>query len=353
MINRTDKVFIGKDITRDAQVIAGANIVTISASTGLADGEIVVLDKNKSVLAAGATIADSDTIFICLKVSETFNYTSESGSAVTGAGRLEFSDAIKGANVKTYNGRAHVVKAEETAILDITGLTPVVGTEYILRLVYKDIKEHPGQFTQSYRYVSTTATLDTFGDAFVAVVNKHTGRRISAAYDTSNDQILLTGLEIPECSTYLTDIDKFSMVDFVAYFTYVSVADDATNGYRYVWPSTSTAITYTATTYGQGNWEQVRDLEKAAKAYLGNTNKTHFPILEKVYETVVDETYDMIVIEHNNPYLAPNNQGYETAPATTQIVIPYTATANQMASVLTQLNPWMASCPGAFANVAF
>jgi len=72
-----------------------------------------------------------------------------------------------------------------------------------------------------------------------------------------------------------------------------------------------------------------------------------------VFETVVDETYDMIVIEHNNPYLAPNNQGFEVAPATTVIVIPYTATANQMASVLTQLNPWMASCPGAFANVAF
>ena len=50
MINRTDKVLIGKDITRDAQVVAGATIVTISASTGLADGEIVVLDKNKTVL---------------------------------------------------------------------------------------------------------------------------------------------------------------------------------------------------------------------------------------------------------------------------------------------------------------
>ena len=122
MINRTDKVFIGKDITRDAQVIAGADIVTISASTGLADGEIVVLDKNKNVLAAGATIADSDTIFICLGVSETFNYTNEAGTGVSGARRLEFSDAIKGANVKTYVGTDFVVKAEQTATLDITGM---------------------------------------------------------------------------------------------------------------------------------------------------------------------------------------------------------------------------------------
>ena len=348
MINRTDKVFIGKDITRDATCVAGANMEVISKSTGLADGEIIVLDKNKNVLAAGATIADSDTIFICLKVSETFTYTNELGTAVTGAGRLEFSDAIKGANVKSYLGKAHTVKAEQTATFDCTGMTPVVGTEYIMRVIYKDVKEHPGQYTHTYRYIAKSATLDTFGAAFVAAAMTHTGRRISVTYTASTDAILVTALEIPDCCTALTDIDKFSMVDFDVVFNYVD-----SNGNWVVWPVTVDTITYTGAVYGQGNWEQIRDLEKAAKGYLGNTNKTHFPILEKTFETVVDETYDMIVIEHNNPYLAPNNQGYETASATTQIVIPYTATANQMASVLTQLNPWMASCPGAFANVSF
>ena len=348
MINRTDKVFIGKDITRDAQVVAGASIVTISASTGLADGELVVLDKNKNVLAAGATIADSDTIYICQKVSETFDYTNEAGTAVTGAGRLQFSDAIKGANVKTYNGKAFTAKAEETASLTLTGMTPVVDTEYIVRIIYKDIKEHPGQFTQTYRYVSTTATLDTFGTAVAAKINAHTGRRVNATYTTGTDVLLLTAREIPEGTTRLDDIDKFSMVDFEVVFNYVNAA-----GNWVIWPTTSTTVTYTAATYGSGNWEQVRDLEKAAKGYLGNTNKTHFPVLEKDWETVVDDTYDIVVIEHNNPYLAPNNQGYETASATTQIIVPYTATANQMTSVLAQLNPWMASCPGAFSNVSF
>lgn len=348
MINRTDKVFIGKDITRDAQVIAGADIVTISASTGLADGEIVVLDKNKDVLAAGATIADTDTIYICLGVTETFNYTNEAGTGVTGARRLEFSDPIKGAHVVSYSGKAFTVKAEKTAQVTLTGMTPVVGTEYIVRIVYKDIKEHPGQFTQTYRYISTTATLDTFGDAVEAKINAHAGRRVEATYTTGTDVLLLTAKEIPQCCTGLTDIDKFSMVDFEVFFDYVD-----SNGNWVVWPSTSTTVTYSGPTYGQGNWEQVRDLEKAAKGYLGNTNKTHFPILEKDWETVVDETYDTVVIEHNNPYLAPNNQGYETARAATLIIIPYTATSNQMDSVLEQLNPWMASCSGAFANVSF
>jgi len=347
MINRTDKVLIGKDITRDAQVVAGASIVTISASTGLADGEIVVLDKNKNVLAAGATIADSDTVYICLKVSETFNYTNEAGTAVTGAGRLEFSDAIKGVNVVSYKGVGHTVKAEITATTDFTGLTPVVGTEYVIRIVYRDIKEHPGQFTETYRYISTTATLSTWLTAVVAKINAHVGRRVQAT-EASNTDLILTGLEIPKCTTGLTDIDIFSMVDFVQFNNYVN-----SSGNWVVIPSTSTTVTYTATTYGQGNWEQVRDLEKLAKGYLGNTNKTHFPVLEKAWETVVDETYDMIVIEHNNPYIAPNNQGYEVAKAQSLIVIPYTASSNQMDSILAQLNPWMNSCPGAFTNVSF
>jgi hypothetical protein len=226
-------------------------------------------------------------------------------------------------------------------------MTPVVGTEYIVRIIYKDIKEHPGQFTQTYRYVST-ATLDTFGTAIAAKINAHSGRRVQATYTTGTDALLLTAKEIPECCTALTDIDEFSMVDFVVTFQYVNASGNWTT-----WPTTSTTLAYTATTPGSGNWEQIRDLEKASFANLGNTNKTHFPVISKEWETVVDETYDMIVIEHDQPYRAPNNQGYETAPASTTIVVPYTATSNQMDSILSQLNPWMASCPGAFGNVSF
>ena len=351
MLKRTDKVLIGKDITRDAQVVAGADIVTISASTGLADGEIVVLDSNKNVLAAGATISDSDTIYICQGVSETFDYTNEAGTAVTGARRLEFSDKITGANVRSYKGRAHVVKAEKTASVTLTGMTPVAGTEYLVRIIYKDIKEHPGQFTQTYRLIATAAQaadIDVFGAAIAAKINAHNGRRVQATYTSGTDVLLLTAREIPESTTALTDIDEFSMVDFTVLYKYVD-----SDGNWQDWPATDISVTYAGPTYGSGNWEQVRDLEKLAKGHLGNTNKTHFPILEKEWETVVDETYDLVVIEHDNPYLAPNNQGYETARAATVIAIPNTATANQMTDVLAQLNPWMASCPGAFAGVSF
>ena len=63
----------------------------------------------------------------------------------------------------------------------------------------------------------------------------------------------------------------------------------------------------------------------------------------------------LIVIESDKTYLAPNNQGVEVAPLTTILAIPDNAAGpagNQVGDVLAQLNPWMASCPGAFANIS-
>lgn len=352
MLNRVTSLLIGKDISRDAQVVSGAQLDTITKSTGLANGEIVVLDKDKKVLAAGATIADSDTIFIVQSTADTFDYTNKAGTAVTGNRKIKMSGPIVGAKVKNFVGEAYAVKAEQTASFVIAGMTPVVGTEYLIRIVYKDINEHPGQFTQTYRYISTTATLDTFGDAIVAKVNAHSGRRVNATYTTGTDTILLTAREIPQCCSTLTDIDRFSMVAFDVFFSYVSVAT-ATLGQWTAWDVTTSTITYTDTTYGSGNWEQIRDLEKDVIGYRGVSNLTHFPVLQPTQDAVVDATYELIVIEHDVPYQSPDNQYVKEAPQTTVLAFVTPSSGTQLTSVLAQLNPWMNSCPKAFATVSF
>lgn len=349
MIHRTSKILIGKDISRDAQVVAGAGMKTIVASTGMAAGELVVLDKYKKVLAAGATIADSDTIYICEGTSETFDYTNEAGTATTTNRKLIFSDPIQGKHVRSYVGEAYTAKAEQTAAVTLTGMTPVANTEYIVRVVYKDIKEHPGQFTQTYRHVATAASatsVATLVDALVAKINAHSGRRVEATDDTTG--ITLTGKEISSCCTALTDIDKFSMVEFDVFFLYVD-----SNGNWQTMASTSTTVTYTGPTYGSGNWEQIRDIEKDCMSNVGPTNRTHFPVLTPTMRTVVDSTYHMIVIEHDVEYRAPNNQGYETRPVTTIIANVVPSSGTQLTSLLAQLNPWMASTPKAFDHITF
>jgi hypothetical protein len=346
MLQRTSRILIGKDISRDAQVVDGATLATITLSTGMADGEIVVLDKYKKVLAAGATIADSDTIYICQGTSETFSYTNEAGTTITGARKIVISDPIQGSKVKSYVGRSYVAKAERTAAVNLTGLVPVVNTEYLIRIIYKDIKEHPGQFTQTYRITATSATLKTLVDAFTVKINKHSGRRVVSSDDDST--ITLTGLAIPEVTSGLSDLDDFTMVDFDVRF----LAVNATTGNWETMASTSTAVTYTGPNFGVGTWEQVRDMERSLLGYEGVTNTIHWPTRIPAQDTVKSATYDLIVIEHDKTYLSPDNQYVKQAPLTTVIAFVVPTTGTQEGSFLAQLNPWMASLPGAFAAVS-
>jgi hypothetical protein len=340
MFKRVDKILIGKDISRTASLVVGGS------GDNLADGEIVVMDKNLSVLTAGATISDTDTIYIIQGTGETYDYTDADGDAVTDVRRFISSDPIEGALVRSWKGISYDAKSEQTSSVDLTGWTPVAGTEYIVRIVYKDIKEHPGQFTQTYRHVATTATLDTEGAALAAKINAHAGARVSATYTTGTDVLLLTAKAIPECTTSLTDIDKFSQVRFNAYFLYVD-----TNGNWQTIASTSTTVTTTAADHGAGTWEQVRDLEKAQKSYRGFTNRITFPVKEPTTYTVKDATYDLLVIEHDKSYVSADNWNKST-PLTTIVAIPVPSTGTQMTDVLAVLNPWFASCPGAFDTVS-
>lgn len=347
MLNRVTSVLIGKDISRSTGVVAGEAFTAFADGTNaLASGEIVVLDKNLEVLATGATIADTDTIFIAQGTANTYDV-----GTLTGVREIVLSDPIQGSKVKKYSGSAYDAKSEQTASVDLTGLTVVLGTEYIIRIVYKDITEHPGQFTHTYRVVADAAdvaALDTFGASLAAKVNAHTGRRVTATYTDGTDVLLLTGRAISECTTSLNDIDPFTMVEFDVFFNYVD-----SDGNWAVIPSTSTTVTYTAADTGSGTWEQLRDMEKSVLSHKGVSNTTWFPVIKPDWTTVKDETYDLIVIEHDKAYLSPDNQYVKDAPLTTVIAVPNTATSNQMTSILAQLNPWMASCPGAFANVSF
>jgi hypothetical protein len=340
MLNRVDKLLIGKDISRTASLI----LYKADGMPNLADGEIVVLDKNMKIMSAGATISDSDTIYIIQGTGDTYDYADADGTAVTSVRRFITSDPIEGAKVKNWKGVSYDAKGEKAVSTVLTAWTPDPGTEYILRIVYKDIKEHPGQFTQTYRHIATTTTLDTEAAALAAKVTAHSGARVTCTYTTGTDTLLVTGKAIPECTSSLTDIDKFSQVDFDMYLLYVNSSGNWQN-------ISTTSQTITATDHGQGTWEQVRDLEKAAKGYRGFTNRTTFPVQEPTTYTVKDETYDLLVIESDKSYLSSDSWQRQT-PLTTVVAIPNPASANQMTDVLAVLNPWFASCPGAFDAVS-
>ncbi len=346
MLTRVNKVLIGKDISRDAQVIGGIGIVTLCASTGLAEGEIVPLDENKLVLTAGSTIADTSTIYFVEGTGETISFTNETGTLVTSSRKIIFSDPIEGAKVKAWNGNSYAAKSEQSTAISVTGHTTVAGTEYIIRIIYKDINEHPGQFVHSYRIIGV-GTLDTDMASLVTKINSHKGRRVNASYATNTDILTLAAKPIPENTTSVNDIDEFSMVEFDAVTVYV----DATTK---LWTQSATwpvSTTDTAASYGSGTWEQVRDMEKFAQGYRGVFNRIQFPVEKPDFRTTKSATYDLLVIEHDKSYQSPDNQYVKQTPLTTVIAIPVPSSGTQMATLLNEVNPWFASLPGAFTNV--
>lgn len=355
MLNRVTEILIGKDISRDAQVVAGAAISVIQATTGLADGEIVALDKNMKVLAAGASVADSDTIYIAQGTSSTFTIPKTS----TTARRIHISNPIQASQVRSYKGTAYTATTEKSWLLDLDNVSATVtnGVEYILKFVYSDVVEYPTKFTQSYRISNAVSE----GDLIYKLgekINNHSTARVTATVLQSDgttaatsaanaNQLKITGKAIPACTTSVNDIDEFSQVNFDVFMTYID-----SDGVNQTFWSQSDGITTDAVS-GSGIWEKVRDTEKWSLGYEGISNFTHFPVIKPDFKTVKDATYNQIVIEHNPKHLSPYNSDVATDPVTTIIAIPVESSGTQMTSVLAQLNPWFASCPGAFANVTF
>jgi hypothetical protein len=345
MLQRTSKLLIGKDISRDAQVVDGAVITTTSGSTGLADGEIVVLDKNFKVMAAGATVADTDIIYICQGTGSTFSYANEPGTAVTGVRRLIFSDPIQGDLVRSYKGISYTAKAEQ--VTTVTPATPVLGTEYVLRIIYTDLPSPSGQFTHTYRVTADGTNVDTnLIDLFLAKIAKHSGARVTGSGTTT---LILTGKAIPEATTGFNDVRSFSQVTFKV----VLVSINQTAGHEGEWVKNGSIAYTTAASAGSGTWEQIRDMEKDNWAIRGAQNFMPYPYQSNPDQRVsTSGTYDLIVIEHDKSYLSPDNQYVKRTPLTTVLAFVVPSSGTQETSVLSVLNPWMDSLPKAFANVS-
>lgn len=339
-MTRTTKVLIGKDIDRTA------TITSIYDDTDKpADGEILVLDKNKKVLNSGATIVDSDIIYICQGTGSTYSYTNDTGTTVAAARLLKFSDPIEGAKVRAYRGVPYTAKAQKAITFAAITAPATAGTEFVLRIVYKDVVAKRGQFSKTYRFIAADTNPEHYYDGLRAAILADRGARVVGS---GSNTLILTGKEIPEGSTSLTEIDKFQMVDFDAYLTYVN-----SDGYQVAITTGGTKSLTTAVEYGFGEWELVRDMEKDQLGNEGISYQAEFPPVSHALSTVVDETYDTIVIEHDRTYLSPDNQYVKQAPMTTVICIPDTATTNQMQDVLSVLNTWMASTPAAFTGLSF
>jgi hypothetical protein len=335
MNTQVGKVLIGKDIDGTAL----ATLVIGGSTDSIAEGELVVLDKNKKILASGKTYNDTDVIYIVEGLGTTYSYVNEAGTAVTGVQKLLYSDAIQGAAVTEYSGRSYTAPVEEVWNIDLTGWVPVVNTEYRIKIIYKDIYGHPGQVSKTYSLIAGTATLDTEGAAFAAVINADPDRRVNATYTTGTDVLALTAIAYDD-DNELSSESPYSQVSFEVFLT--------SDNYNTL--STASANAISVTPYaGDGYWKQVRDEEKWVRGYEGVLNNTAFPVIAPALRTVKDQTYDCIVIKSKNWFTTPDRREQQV-DITTKVFLP--DSAGQTAKVLSVLNPWMESTPRGLSSIS-
>ena len=338
MITKPTTVIIGTDLAWNATGTAdSAALTTLIAPANAVAGTVVILTKDFKVFPQAGTMTTSDVIYIAQILPDTYDYTSEDGTSVsvTAAHKLKLSAPIHGNYILDAQGEKYTAKGEQVTTFTDAASPVVVGTELVLRIVYKDLDEHPGQFAHTYHYIIPAgATIASINAALVAKVNKHSGRRVTASGSAT---LILTGREISDASTSLTDINSFRQVVFEAFLNYIDA-----DGYPTSWGATDAT---TAVIAGSGNWEQIRDMEKWALGYKGITNFTNFPVpsaSSNLY-TVVDETYDVFTISSQVPYRAPDNSYLKFTSVTTVVAIPNGAP--QAGSFQTAMNAWLLTTP--------
>ncbi len=283
MLQKPNTVFVSTGTDADGAAPAVGKVFLLNPKTGAG------IDYSTSI---ASTI---DSIQIA--------YNSASGvkrSAIINKGKIK--------NITADGGCAYVAKQEAVANIDWTGVTVSAGKRYVVRAIYRDIYEHPGQFTHSYEVTAATGeTITTLIAKFVAKVNAHSGRRVLASAETG-DVLRLTALPVdgPEAGIATKEaITPYSQVQMKVVVYYTDNTSISNNKYNSV-PGLTIALT--ESNPGKGNPFIVRDREQAALGYKGITYRTEWPVIKPELNVVLSSTYDSLVLEFSNEYQSPDNQ---------------------------------------------
>lgn len=402
-------VFIGKSISRTAsvQVYDPANTTTF-----LANGEVVVVGADGNVLTAGQTVADSEFIriaqgrgtsadsIISNKIfgadvthykgvsyqapAEQISYVGYNGSS----GAIE---AISGNTYKlrvTFNHDSELWSEQKNIIYnEYTSDSSATASEIAAGFVKKYNNTYPannadikvervcdgtftvagGATTATVTNGSKTVTFSGSGHNFavgdviriggatgtypvflVAAVSGATVTLDSAYQGTSGT---VANANIGEMSSITSWGLKFTgkaLTFSVGLFKYIKVAFDVT-----LQDFGTTTVTDSQTaSRGNGTYEEVAELEYFALGFDGwlSTRNSVPAVSQPRTDATSGATYDIITIKGYDRTDFGAVSGIKPSPFT--IIIAMVDGAAQTTNLLAQLNPWMASTPKSFANVA-
>ena len=293
--------------TKPSQVIIGKK-VNIADIAALSIGDITVVDEN---MKAASAPADANALYIgvCTGKEE---ITLPNGST-SNVSIMKWSDRIQKASKPSYATSNYEAPANAKIEIDLTGVKPVIGHRYVLRVLYKDLNIANFQFTHTYEHVATTETATDLGAALLAKINKHANRRVNAAF--AGSKLTLTAKD-KNYDNDVNSLDEYSIVSMDATL-YVTIPGALLSNQPE--KVAGAVITKTEGKPGKGFWKQVRDAEVRAMGYKGQVYTGAYPSIEQDRMVTKGAEYNYVTIENDNLYLSPDNQYIKTTPVMTEV----------------------------------
>lgn len=302
MITRVDTVLIGKTCP--------TSYTTVDSLT---QGAVALFDENKNLIENEAAAVTASTVYIGV-AGDNMTITLPDGTSATKRS-VEYSNAIQKASKPSYVMGDYEAPVEEEIEIDLTSAKPVIGHRYVLRIVYKDLYEAPGQFTHTYETVATSEVVDDLGNALLKKIDKHANRRVTAAF--ANHKLTLTAMPKDD-NEGVYSLNEYSVVSMEASL-YVTIPGALLSNVPEA--VAGATIKKTAGHPGKGFWKQVRDMEVRMLGYKGHVFTDAYPIVEPKRNVTEGAKYDYITIENDNLYLSPDNQYIKTTPLTTELYV--------------------------------
>lgn len=302
MITRVDSVMIGKKCP-----------AIYTAVDALNAGEVALFDENRALIKDQDGALEASTIYVGVCTGD-MTVTMPDGTSSTKK-VVEYSNAIQKASKPSYVMGDYKAPVAEEIEIDLTNAKPVIGHRYVLRIVYKDLYEAPGQFTHTYETVATSEVANDLGNALLKKINEHANRRVTAAF--TNHKLTLTAMPKDD-NEGVYSLNEYSVVSMEASL-YVTIPGALLSNV----PEAVAGVTInkTAGHPGKGFWKQVRDMEVRMLGYKGHVFTDAYPIIEPKRFVTEGATYDYFTIENDNLYLSPDNQYIKTTPLTTEVYV--------------------------------
>lgn len=302
MIQHVNTVLIGKTLPS-----------AYTTADALTAGDVALFDQNRAIIKTAADAAKATSLYIGVAQNKV-KVTMPDGSVADKA-NIKFGNEIqKNSNPSAVIGE-YVAPVQDKIVITLTNATIIAGHRYVLRIVYKDMYEAPGQFTHTYEVFAANTTAADLAAAIVKKINKHANRRVNAS--ASAAVITLTAMEKDD-NNGVYSLNEYSVVDMEASL-YVTIPGAILSNQPDAIPGAT--IVKTPGNPGKGYWKQVRDAEVRYMGYQGHVFTGAYP--EVVQDRMVeqDATYDYITVENDNKYLSNDNQYIKTTPLTTELYV--------------------------------